>query len=107
MITSEQIPKLLLGMMALGLITFCYRYSFISSAGRRIGEKIPTKLLALLGPAVFTAIITNNILSYQNQPQEFQNKIVAATASLMVAYFTRNVVVTLVFGLIFLNWISA
>ena len=104
--TPDQYPYLISGMIALGLITFSYRYSFISTWGRKVGAKIPTNLLALLGPAVFTVIITNNILSYQNQPTEFQNKIVVAGLALVVAYFTKSVIGTVLFGLVLLHFLS-
>lgn len=102
----EQYPWLILNMFFLGFITFCYRYSFISSHGKRIAEKIPPRFLALLGPAVFTSIIANNILSNQNNPTEFQQKLVVAGASLVVAYFTKNVVATLIFGLLLLHFLQ-
>jgi len=106
MITSAQYPQIILGMVFLGLITFSYRYSFVSRHGKKLAQKIPPKFLALLGPAVFASIITNNILSHQGDFQQFKNKILVALTSLIVAYFTKNVVVTLVFGLVLLNFIQ-
>lgn len=99
MITPEQYPAIILNMCLLGFITFCYRYSFISRQGKKIAEKIPPNFLALLGPAVFTSIIANNILSNQSNPLEFKQKIFVVFAAFFVAYLTKNVVATLAFGL--------
>lgn len=102
-ITADQYPQIIAGMFFLGAITFAYRYSFISQQGKKLAENIPPKFLALLGPAVFASIISNNILSHQEDPLQFKNKILVALASLVVAYFSKNVVATLVFGLVLLN----
>lgn len=83
----------------LGLITFLYRYSFVSSMGRRIAEKIPQDFLKLLAPATFTAIVVNNLLASQGNPIEFRQKILVAGISLPVAYFTKSMVTTVLFGL--------
>lgn len=104
--TIDQYPWLIFNMVLLGAITFCYRYSFISSQGKKIAQRIPPQFLMLLGPAVFTSIIANNIFSYHDNPTEFQQKVLVATAALVVAYFTRNVVATMVFGLVLLHYLQ-
>ncbi len=106
MISSDQYLSMIVGMICLGIITFCYRYSFISDQGKKFAQKIPENFLALLGPAVFSAIISNNILSQPSTPQEFRNKILVAVAALVVAYLTKNVLVTLLFGLALLHFVQ-
>lgn len=92
--------SMIIAVFILGAITFCYRFSFISSQGRSVAEKIPTRLLNLLAPASFAAIIMNNLLSSQKDPVLFQQKLIVAGASIVFAYFTRNLIGTLVFGLV-------
>lgn len=89
----------LFSIFLLGAITFLYRYSFINSYGRRIAEKIPQEFLKLLAPATFTAIVTNNLLSSQANPAEFQQKLIVAIISMPVAFLTKSMVATVVFGL--------
>lgn len=90
---------LLLAMLLLGLITFLYRYSFISGPGRKIAEKIPEKFLLLLAPTAFSAIIANNMLSQHSGPEELRQKSMVAACSVLVAYFSRSVLATVLFGL--------
>ena len=92
-------PMTLFALFILGLITFFYRYSFISSQGRKFAEKISPTFLRLLAPATFSAIIANNILGSQSNPTEFEQKILVASLALVVAYFTKSVTATLIFGL--------
>lgn len=90
---------MVLSMVLLGLITFVYRFSFISAPGKKIAEKIPAKFLLLLAPTAFTAIIANNILANQASPEELRQKTIVAAVSLVVAYFTRSMLATVLFGL--------
>lgn len=90
---------LVLAMLLLGLITFFYRYSFISGPGKKIAEKIPEKFLLLLAPTAFSAIIANNMLSQRSSPEELRQKTLVAALSLLVAYFSRSVLATVLFGL--------
>lgn len=92
--------SLIFAVLLLGSITFCYRFSFISSPGRAIAEKIPVRLLNLLAPASFAAIIMNNLLSSQKDPVLFKQKLLVAGFSIVFAYFTRQLIGTLVFGLV-------
>lgn len=89
----------LFAILLLGLITFLYRYSFISPFGRRIAEKIPTDFLKLLAPTTFTAIVVNNLLTSQHHPEEFRQKLIVALVSLPIAFLTKSMVATVVFGL--------
>lgn len=91
-----------LSILLLGSITFCYRYSFISTHGRGVAEKIPIRLLNLLAPASFAAIIVNNLLHSGGDKILFQQKLVASAIALVFAYYTRSVIFTFIFGLIVL-----
>jgi branched-subunit amino acid transport protein len=90
---------LILSMILLGLITFLYRYSFISGPGRKVAEKIPEKFLLLLAPTAFSAIIANNMLSQHHSPEELRQKSMVAAISVVVAYISRSVLATVLFGL--------
>lgn len=97
-----QTTSIFLAMCLLGAITFFYRFSFISERGKKVAAQIPDNFLKLLAPAAFTAIVTNSLLSAKGSPQEIQLKMAVAAASLVVAYFTKSMVFTLLFGLILL-----
>ena len=90
---------MILSMLLLGLITFFYRFSFISAPGRKIAQKIPEKFLLLLAPTTFSAIIANNILSSPSAPGELRQKLMVAVLALFVAYLTRSILATVLFGL--------
>lgn len=94
-------------MLLLGLITFCYRFAFISSHGRKLGAKIPPDFLQLLAPATFTAIIFNSLLASQDNPTEFQHRALVAGLSLIVASWTESILATLIFGLGLLYLLSS
>lgn len=85
--------------LVLGFITFCYRYSFVSAYGRRLAGRIPREFLELLAPATFSAIIAGHLMSHRNDPSGFPPLLVTAALSMGVAYATRSMLVTLVFGL--------
>ncbi len=89
----------------LGLITFLYRYSFVSSHGKKIAQRIPPSFLMLLGPATFTAIVVNNLMSSQKSA-DFHLKGIVLCISAFVAYFTKSIMATLVFGLLFLYYLQ-
>jgi branched-subunit amino acid transport protein len=91
--------SLILSMILLGAITYLYRYSFISGPGRKIAEKIPEKFLLLLAPTAFSAIIANNMLAQHPGPEELRQKTLVAALSVVVAYFSRSVLATVLFGL--------
>ena len=96
------LSEIVLSITLLGIITFIYRYSFISDQGRKIAEKIPQDFLKLLAPATFAAIIANNLVSHQSNSEDLKQKSIVAVLSLIVAYFTKSIVATLAFGLILL-----
>lgn len=88
-----------LAMFILGLITFFYRYSFISAQGKKIAEKIPVSFLQLIAPATFAAIIFNGILASQSNPAVFRVRLLVAALALVVAYWTESILATVVVGL--------
>ena len=104
---SAEMTPILISMLILGGVTFAYRFSFISRWGSGLANKLPARLLELLGPAAFTAIIVNNLLSHQKHTELFQYKLVVAVLAGAVAYFTRSVLATLVFGLLLLHYLQS
>lgn len=96
------ITEILLSISLLGVVTFIYRYSFISNHGKKIAERIPQDFLKLLAPATFAAIIANNMVAHQTNPEDLKQKSIVAILSLLVAYFTKSIMATLAFGLILL-----
>lgn len=103
--------SILVAMILLGTITFLYRFSFISPWGKKWADRIPAEFLKLLGPATFAAIVVNNIATQPAEPEELRQKIVVAVLALLVAYFTRSILATLIFGMIalyiFRNYLPA
>lgn len=95
----SQNASLIIAMFILGGITFSYRYAFISDLGKGLANKIPEKFLRLLGPSTFSAIIANNILNTPASDQEFKQKVIVATLALLIAYISKSIIVTLVFGM--------
>ncbi len=91
--------QILLAIILLGAITYFYRFSFLSQTGSTLAEKIPPRLLKLLGPATFSAIIANNLLSSKANPEAFQQQLIVAGLSLIVAHKTKSILATLIFGL--------
>lgn len=101
------LTSILFSMVLLGGVTFAYRFSFISRWGSGLATRLPSRLLELLGPAAFTAIIVNNLLSHQKSPELFHYKLVVAALAALVAYFTRSVLATLIFGLLLLHFLQS
>ncbi|MFN8945149.1 MAG: AzlD domain-containing protein [Pseudobdellovibrionaceae bacterium] len=95
---NTTIPTVL-AMILLGMITLLYRFSFINKQGAKFADKIPTQLLKFLGPATFSAIVANNLIGTNSTPQIFKIKIAVAALSLIVAYITKSILITLIFGL--------
>jgi branched-subunit amino acid transport protein len=94
--------EIVLSISFLSIITFIYRYSFISDQGRDIAAKIPQEFLRLLAPATFAAIIANNLVSHQSDTYDLKLKSIVAVLSLLIAYKTKSIMATLSFGLILL-----
>ena len=76
------ITAIVISICLLGVITFVYRFSFISNQGKKIAEKIPQDFLRLLAPSTFAAIITNNLLSHQSSPEDLKLKGIVAVLAL-------------------------
>lgn len=92
--------QIVLAMLLLGAITYFYRFSFLSHTGARVAEKIPPRLLKLLGPATFTAIIANNLSLSKATPETFHNQLIVTAFALIVAHQTKSILATLIFGLL-------
>ncbi len=90
----------------LGTITFFYRYSFVSTAGKKVAAKIPVKFLQLLAPATFATIIFNGLMASKANPEVFKERAVVSILSLFVAYWTESILATMIFGLSLLYLIN-
>lgn len=88
-----------LALLALGIITYAYRYSFLSQRGAQLAEKVPPKVLKFLGPATFSAVIANNLVHIKADPVNMKLKIIVTFFSLFVAALTKSILWTLIFGL--------
>ena len=97
---------IILAMFSLGAITFFYRYSFVSTQGKKVAAKIPVKFLQLLAPATFAAIIFNGLMASKANPEVFQERAVVSILSLFVAYWTESILTTMIFGLSLLYLIN-
>lgn len=91
----------------LGGVTFFYRFAFISSLGKKWVEIIPTRFLQLLAPATFAAIIVNSLISSAQNPDVLKPRLIVALSSLIVAHWTKNILITLVFGLSLLYFLTS
>ena len=91
--------QMMMAMVLLGAITYFYRFSFLSHTGSQIAEKIPPRFLKLLGPATFTAIIANNLVSAKTTPETFHHQLIVTSFALVVAHRTKSILMTLIFGL--------
>lgn len=85
--------------LILGFITFLYRFAFMSSIGQQLSHKIPNYFFKILAPATFTAIITQSFLNNQNESQDLKTKFLTLIISVFIAYRTRSVLLTVIFGL--------
>jgi branched-subunit amino acid transport protein len=96
----------LIGGMA--LVTFLIRYGLIGMSGRIKLSDWATQMLRYVPPAVLTAIATPAVLisgdgelmfSYTNA------RLVGAIAAILVSYWTKNLLLTIVLGMLaFFGW---
>jgi branched-subunit amino acid transport protein len=97
--SAFQPSSIALALFLLGIITYAYRFSFLSQKGSQLAEKIPPKVLKFLGPATFSAVIANNLINIKSDPHDIKLKMIAILASLVVAGLTKSILFTLIFGL--------
>lgn len=99
---------LLFGLMALG--TYAMRLSFILLFGRVEFPESFRRGLPFVPPTVFAAIILPSILKMEGEFVVWGNaRFFAAMAAGLVAYKTKNVVLTIVVGMVvlyLLEWVG-
>ena len=90
-----------LTMLAAGLITYGYRLSSIQLFSRREIPEFLQRALRLVPPAVLTAIIFPELLMYGGPVDiSLHNfRLVAGIIAILVAWRTRNVVLTILVGM--------
>ena len=87
-----------------GLITFGIRFSFIYLFGRLHIPETLRKALHYVPPAVLSAIIFPELFLREGQLHlAFDNyRLIAGVAAMLVAYFTKNTLVTILAGMLVL-----
>lgn len=88
-------------MIAAGLITYATRLSFIIFFGRREIPETLARALRFVPPAVFSAIILPELLIPGGEPAfSLSNpRLLAGLIAALVAWRTRNILLTIVFGM--------
>ncbi|NEP16425.1 MAG: AzlD domain-containing protein [Leptolyngbya sp. SIO4C1] len=89
--------------LGMAVVTFGIRYSLIGLSDRRRRSPMLTQLLAYVPPAVLTAIVVPAVLfpsgtlwvGYDNP------RLVGAIAAILIAVWKRNLLLTIIFSLIF------
>jgi len=91
-----------LTMLLAGLVTFIIRLSFIQIIGHRSIPPLLQRALRLVPPAVLTAIIFPEVfLSSGHLDLSFGNaRLLAGLLATLVAWRTRNAVLTIVVGML-------
>jgi branched-subunit amino acid transport protein len=96
--------------IGMGLITVTLRASLIVTAGRVEMPRLVTRALWYVPPAVLTAIFVPEILfndaGLALDPLA-NPRIIAGIVAIVVAWFTRNVIITIVVGLAVLWFLTA
>ena len=85
-----------------GLITFGMRFSFIYLFGKFEVPEMMRRALHYIPPAVFSAIIFPEIF-LPNQQLDFSlnnHRLSAGLMAVVVAYFTKNTLITILAGMI-------
>jgi branched-subunit amino acid transport protein len=89
----------------MGVITYLLRLSFIGLSGRLRIPAVVQRGLAFVPPAVFSALIVPDLLSSSLIPLSLSGdaRIIAGVLALLVAWRSRNVVLTIGTGLVALS----
>jgi branched-subunit amino acid transport protein len=84
-----------------GLATFATRLSFIALAGRRPTPPLLARALRFVPPAVLSAIILPELLVQRGEPHlsAANARLVAGALAAVVAWRTRNVLLTIALGM--------
>jgi len=101
--------NLWLTMIAIGLATFAIRLSFISLFGKIEIPDLVRRALRFVPPAVLTAIIIPELLMPTGSMDlSFGNdRLVAGLLAAVVAWRTKNVVLTILVGMLILYLLQA
>jgi branched-subunit amino acid transport protein len=91
-----------LTMLLAGLVTFAIRLSFIWIVGQRSVPPLLRRALRLVPPAVLTGIIFPEVFMPAGQLDiSFGNaRLLAAVLAVLIAWRTRNVVLTIIVGML-------
>jgi branched-subunit amino acid transport protein len=84
-----------------GLITFGMRFSFIYLFGKFEIPEVMRRALHYVPPAVLSAIIFPEILMQQGRlvPSLENNRLLAGLVAVLVAWFTKNTLLTILAGM--------
>jgi branched-subunit amino acid transport protein len=90
--------------IGMGVLTFLLRLSFIALLGRVRLPAVVQRGLNFVPPAVFAALIIPDIFNNQMMPFSLQThaRLVAGAIAVVVAWRTKNVVLTIGTGLLVL-----
>jgi branched-subunit amino acid transport protein len=91
-----------LAMIGLGLLTFLTRFSFIALLERWQAPLIIQRALRFVPAAVLTAIIVPELVLHDGSldVQPANPRLLAGLAAALVAWRTKNVIVTIVVGML-------
>lgn len=94
--------NLWIAMVATGLATFLIRLSFIALLGRLKMPELATRALRFVPPAVLSAIIFPELFLYGGEWNLSHDNIrlLAGIVAALVAYRTKNVVWTIIAGML-------
>ena len=98
-----------LTMIAIGVATFLLRLSFISVLGRIEIPDLVRRALRFVPPAVLTAIIFPELLIHEGtlNLSLSNDRLIAGLLAAVVAWRTKNVVLTILVGMLFLYLLQA
>lgn len=90
-----------LAIFAAGLVTYLTRLSFISLFGNRELHPLVLRALRFVPPAVLTAIIIPELLVRDGGVDISlgNGRLLAGLVAILVAYFTKNVMLTILVGM--------
>ena len=91
-----------LAMIGLGILTFLIRFSFIALLDRWQTPPIVQRALRFVPVAVLTAIIIPELMLRDGQlnPDPLNPRLLAGFVAVLVAWKTKNVILTIVVGMI-------
>ena len=91
-----------LAMIGLGILTFLIRFSFIALLERWQTPPLVQRALRFVPVAVLTAIIIPELVLHDGQfnPDLLNPRLLAGMVAVLVAWKTKNVILTIVVGMI-------